>query len=235
MPVKQSSEIRQSHSPGPLPPLPFISCLCPTANRRRMLRRAIECFLWQTYPSDHRELVILDDGADRVESVVTTVGGMNSSIRYFFEEPTRLLGPKRNRLVELARGDLLVLWDDDDWHGPERLAAQARALTHAALCTLDRVRVQDTQGVVWEQPHGGWTFPGTAAFRRSVWIDRPFPDQGMGADLDFIQRPTATASIDGTRLYRVIRHDDQARDPSFESTGWIRRKDLRTINVEGGL
>lgn len=221
MPVKVANKI------------PFVSCLCPTADRRHILRRAIECFRWQSYASNHRELVILDDGEDRVEDVVTTFGSGLSSIRYVSEGAKELLGHKRNRLVELARGDILLLWDDDDWHGPDRVLAQVNALQEADLCLLDKIRLQDINGHVWEQAHGGWRFPGTTAFRRSVWEDRQFPIQPIGADLEFGLHRENVVTIDGTMLYRVIHHD--THHTPFETSGWVRRADVRTINVKGGL
>jgi glycosyltransferase involved in cell wall biosynthesis len=199
-----------------------------------MLRRAIECFRWQTYPSDHRELLILDDGDLPAESVVTTFSGAISSIHYWYEAPKALLGQKRNRLAERARGDVFVLWDDDDWHGPERLATQLAALARSRLTSYDRVRVQDVDGIVWEPPSSGWTFPGTMAFHRSVWEEAGFPSQGTGADLEFFHQHRGDVTpLDGTHHYRVIRHVDH-RTP-FDSSGWIRRGDVRTINVAGGL
>ena len=49
-------------------------------------------------------------------------------IRYLRETPRRVLGDKRNRLCELARGEIIVHWDDDDWHGRDRIARQVAAL-----------------------------------------------------------------------------------------------------------
>jgi glycosyltransferase involved in cell wall biosynthesis len=69
----------------------------PTANRRGFVERAIECFLRQDYES--RELLVLDDGADRIGDVLPG----DPRIRYL-ELPERLvLGAKRNRGCELAR------------------------------------------------------------------------------------------------------------------------------------
>jgi hypothetical protein len=45
-----------------------VSCVMPTADRRRWVSSAIDYFLAQDYPN--RELVILDDGEDRVSDLV---------------------------------------------------------------------------------------------------------------------------------------------------------------------
>lgn len=40
-------------------------------------------------------------------------------VRYIRAAPrSRPLGAKRNACVEAARGDLIMHWDDDDWHAP---------------------------------------------------------------------------------------------------------------------
>src|SRR5262249_33545534 len=46
---------------------PLVSCIMPTADRRRFAERAVEYFLRQDHP--HRELVIVDDGRDAVEDL----------------------------------------------------------------------------------------------------------------------------------------------------------------------
>ena len=54
--------------PAIAPPMPLVSCIMPTYNRRPFVPKAIEYFLRQDYPN--RELIILDDGDDRVADLV---------------------------------------------------------------------------------------------------------------------------------------------------------------------
>ena len=49
--------------------LPLVSCIMPTADRRRFVPQAIRNFLAQDYAE--RELVILDDGADSIADLGT--------------------------------------------------------------------------------------------------------------------------------------------------------------------
>ena len=44
--------------------LPFVSCLCPTYRRPKLLENSIACFLAQDYPADRRELIVLDDAGE---------------------------------------------------------------------------------------------------------------------------------------------------------------------------
>ena len=82
--------------------IPRISAIMPTADRRRFVPAAIAQFLAQG--RDDVELVILDDGADSVADLIPG----DPRIRYFREETRRILGDKRNRLCDRARGEIIV-------------------------------------------------------------------------------------------------------------------------------
>jgi glycosyltransferase involved in cell wall biosynthesis len=181
----------------------LVSCLCPTYNRRPLIAGAIACFQAQTYAN--RELVILDDGEDPVRDLAE---GADARIRYFYELPRRVLGPKRNRCAELARGEIFVLWDDDDWHGPERITRQVADLEKYEMSFLRDITVEDEHGAIWEPLYSAYDFPATAAFRRSVWEQSPWPDCDRGADRRMITACFRYMShvIPGRDLYRVKRH-----------------------------
>lgn len=100
---------------------PFVSVLTPTYNRRKFIPTAIACFKAQTYPQDRMEWIILDDGTDKVGDLFTASGLKN--VRYVaLPEGEKLpIGAKRNRINELAKGDICVCWDDDDYYVPDRV------------------------------------------------------------------------------------------------------------------
>jgi glycosyltransferase involved in cell wall biosynthesis len=102
-------------------PLPFVSVLTPTYNRRAFIPAAIACFKAQTYPMDRIEWIVLDDGTDKVGDLFAASGLKN--VRYIaLPEGEKLpIGAKRNRLNELATGDICVCWDDDDYYVPDRI------------------------------------------------------------------------------------------------------------------
>ena len=161
---------------------PYISAIMPTADRRQFVPAAIASFLAQG--RDDSELLILDDGNDPVADLVPP----DRRIRYFREMPRRALGAKRNRLCELARGDVIVHWDDDDWHAPDRLDRQLAALeaSGADICGCDRVHfLADDHSAAWEYVYGGnkpWLAGGTLCYRRSAWQQRPFSAVRSGED-----------------------------------------------------
>ena len=97
-----------------------------TANRANLARRAVQCYLQQTYPN--KELVIIDDGQEDYAPVLADVPA--GELRYIKLEPApgQVLGTLRNRSLEEATGDFMAQWDDDDWYHPERIERQAGVL-----------------------------------------------------------------------------------------------------------
>lgn len=92
-----------------------------------MLRRAVQCFRNQRYPN--RELVIVYDQDD--ETTARYAGELtDDNIRPAPAptDPPLTLGGLRNHSIEIARGDYVCNWDDDDWHHPDRLARQMEAI-----------------------------------------------------------------------------------------------------------
>lgn len=130
--------------------LPFISVLTPTYNRRRFLANAIACYESQTYPKDRMEWVILDDGLDDVSDVFEELSKRLPNIRYNRQSERSLIGAKRNELHKLARGEILVSWDDDDFYPPERVSHAVEKLeespeVHVAGCSLIYIYFSDVK------------------------------------------------------------------------------------------
>lgn len=159
----------------------------PTFNRRAFVPQAIEYFLRQDYP--HRELIILDDGTDAVADLVPS----DPRIRYIRLDTRLILGAKRNRACELAQGDLIAHWDDDDWMAPHRLSVQVAALTEAGadLCGMGQQLYYDpAQDRAWlyQYPVGErtWLAGNTLVYRKAFWARNPFPPIRVGEDTAFV-------------------------------------------------
>ena len=92
---------------------------------------AVRCFLNQTYPA--KELLIINHGEQNfVGPNVRDVKVTKSDGEY--------VGALRNRAFDLAKGDYLLTWDDDDWHAPERMAYQATQTPDGYLsCLTNRI------------------------------------------------------------------------------------------------
>jgi predicted O-methyltransferase YrrM len=170
-----------------LPSHPLVSCIMPTHNRRRFVGLAIHYFLRQDY--EPKELVIVDDGADSVEDLVPA----DSRIRYVRLDHKLTVGAKRNLACEHARGQVVIHWDDDDWHAPDRIRTQVGVLVRerADLCGLNPVFFLDpAAGRAWRYLYPPqekfWVHGGTFCYRRSFWEDHRFADIDVGEDNQFI-------------------------------------------------
>ena len=164
-----------------------VSCIMPTANRRRFIPATVEMFLAQDY--SNKELVVVDDGADRVEDIVPK----HPRIRYIGLERRLPLGTKRNLACEAARGEIIVHWDDDDWHAPWRLRYQVDSLERGPfdICGVDHVLFVDADAAqAWEYVQAPnslrWVCGATLCYRKSFWSRHRFADIHLGEDSRFV-------------------------------------------------
>ena len=104
------------------PSFPLVTAIMPTRQRPEFALQAVGYFLAQDYPN--KELVVLEDGAASLPGRLPD----DPRIRYIAADKARSIGSLRNEACRLARGDIVAHWDDDDWHGPERLTRQVAAI-----------------------------------------------------------------------------------------------------------
>jgi glycosyltransferase involved in cell wall biosynthesis len=165
---------------------PLVSCIMPTAGRRDFVPQAIAHFLEQDYPN--KELVIIDDGADSVESLIPS----NAAIRYLRLVRRSTIGAKRNLACEMAQGTIIAHWDDDDWMSPCWLSSQVDTLlrSNADICGLDQVFFHaPMQGKAWRYVYDGsrpWVCGGTLCYTKAFWERNKFPDIDVGEDNAFL-------------------------------------------------
>src|SRR2546422_2964152 len=100
----------------------LVTCVMPTAERRPFVPHAVACFRHQDHPN--LELLVIDDGDDSVADLMPP----DPRIRYVRQEPRLTIGVKRNLMCNLAAGDIIVHWDDDDWSASWRVRYQVDAL-----------------------------------------------------------------------------------------------------------
>lgn len=126
-------------------PSPLVSCLCVTHNRAAKLRRAVACFLAQSYPNkelvvvhrsdDEPTLQLLKELEHRQDIVPHALGG----------DTKRSLGDLRNISIRRARGEYFCQWDDDDWYHSDRIEVQLEAVleSHQAASLLTNLFIFD--------------------------------------------------------------------------------------------
>lgn len=113
------------------PKHPLVSICTPTFNRRPFIPMAIKCFEHQTYPKDKIEWIIVDDGTDKIEDLVTHI----PQVKYFKFDEKMTLGKKRNFANDKSKGDIIIFMDDDDYYPPERIQHAVETLKGSkALC-----------------------------------------------------------------------------------------------------
>jgi len=112
--------------------LPKVSICTPTFNRRPFIPMMIECFNNQTYPKDKIEWIIIDDGTDKIEDLVTHI----PQVKYFYYPEKLTLGKKRNIMHEKTSNEIIIYMDDDDYYPPQRISHAVETLQNnpQALC-----------------------------------------------------------------------------------------------------
>lgn len=205
---------------------PLVSCIMPTRNRRRFVVQAVAYFERQDYPSC--ELVVVDDGDDRVDDLVPT----GDRIRYVRLSGHWPLGRKRNLACELSGGELICHWDDDDWYSPDRISVQVAELLASGrdVCGLaEPLHYRPRTGEAWLYRSRPGDRPslagGTLLYRRSAWQATPFPDVHVGEDAAFVwQRKSGSVHPMLTReLYVGLLHAGNTAAKNLRDDRWSRR------------
>lgn len=163
-----------------------VTAICPTRNRRKFLPGAIADFLAQDYPA--KELVILDDGDDWVWDLVPD----DSRVQYWrrlHDQPT--IGTKRNALCELAKGQIICHWDDDDIYGPRRISEQVKALeeTGAEVTGYQDLLFREESGRLWmySDDSGAYVVGVSLCYLKQFWKTHRFrEDLAFSEDNAFV-------------------------------------------------
>ena len=216
---------------------PLVSCVMPTRGRREFVLQSIRYFQRQDYR--HRELVIVDDGPDSLQSSLPR----DPRVRYHHVARLPTLGAKRNRACELAAGEVIAQWDDDDWYAPGRLRTQVMPLISGAAdvsALSDTTFVELDEWAFWRctarlhrrlfvaDVHGG-----TLVFKKDLWhrLAR-YPEASVGEDAAFLtaamQRGARLKRLGGDGVFVYVRHGRNAwtfRCGEFvDPHGWRRVK-----------
>jgi glycosyltransferase involved in cell wall biosynthesis len=197
----------------------------PTADRRDFVPRAIRQFLRQDYPPAATELLVIDDGLDRVADLIPP----DPRIRYLALDEKRSIGAKRNLACAEARGEIILHWDDDDWMAERRIRVQVEALSGAGAEVSGLPRLyfhQPDTGESWEYacPRRDriWLAGATLCYTKELWRENPFPDTSVGEDTQFLwtDRPKRLAPLDDPSLYVATLHPGNTSSKRTAVPGW---------------
>lgn len=197
----------------------------PTRNRRRFVGQALWYFLRQDYQL--RELIVLDDGEDAVEDLIPA----SDSVRYVRLDQRRPFAEALNLACELAHGELIAHWYDDDWHAPDRLSRQVTALEVAGadLCgTPDPLYYRLNAGEAWRYSpnHGSrWLAGGSLLYRRRGRSEHPFAlnETPHVAGFSACFPADRVRPLPQNDFYMGVLHTDNAAPRSLSAQGWERR------------
>ena len=200
---------------------PFVSICTPTFNRRPFIPIMLECFRNQTYPRDRMEWIIIDDGTDKIQDVLKSVGSdLSSCIKYTYLQDVLPLGKKRNYMHSLTKGDIIVYMDDDDYYPPERVEHAVDTLLRnpQALCVGSStvfLYFKHLSKMIQFGPYGpNHATAGTFAFRKELLQVTRYEDTAyLAEERAFLKEYTIPfAQLDPLKTILVFSHEHNTFD-----------------------
>ena len=192
-----------------------MSICTPTFNRRPFIPIIIKCFENQTYPREKMEWIIVDDGTDKIEDIVAHL----PYVKYFKYEEKMTLGKKRNIINELAKGDIIVYMDDDDYYPPERVKHAVEKLRDSkALCAGSSamfIHFKHINKMYQFGPYGpNHSTAATFAFKRELLEITKFDEESSVAEeRKFLKDYTIPfVQLDSTKTILVFSHNHNSFD-----------------------
>ena len=185
------------------------------------MQKSIEMFLHQEYPIDRMEMLIFSDSpTDDFIPVIEDMKCLSriqdalrsqlKPVRYeWFSTRFPSMPTKYNEMLKAAKGDVLVVWDDDDEYTPWHILAHVKTLEQSHFSKPSRVK-SDYPGYIIEEDAAG-RFHGSIAFTRELcdkiggWpeSDRETFDQEM---ISALGKPVDTLSNDPRISYTFKWH-----------------------------
>lgn len=167
---------------------PFVSCICPTYNRQNFIPNLINLFRNQNYPSDSRELIILDDSPNDASELVKSLD-KDKNIKYYHIESNKPLpiGKKRNLLHQYISGEYIICFDDDDYYPSTRISHAINKLTASnvkfAGSSKMHIYYTDIKKIYEFGPYGNnHATNGTFAYHRSYILRNFYEDDATFAE-----------------------------------------------------
>ncbi len=94
------------------PTRPFVSIITPTYGREDFISAITDCVRAQTY--EEIEWLVLDDSEHPSAELCNNSW---NKLKYIHSTDRLSIGEKRNRLLDMASGDVILHFDDDDYYG----------------------------------------------------------------------------------------------------------------------
>ena len=169
--------------------VPTVSIVSLRSDRRHFIPLLEACVEAQTYPSQKIEWVIVDDGPDNVGHDFH-----DSSQIYFHINKKLALGRKRQVACDIASGEFIFFFDDDDLHYPHRIERTVQKLQrfgskmvagNSAMLLANLATEDVIQSGPFNKNHAT---AGTFAFRREYLQHSSFrPSDTAGEEVHFLK------------------------------------------------
>ena len=196
--------------------VPFVSVCTPTFNRRPFIPMMLECFNHQDYPKEKLEWIIIDDGTDKIEDLVSS----HPNVKYYKYDTKMTLGKKRNLMHQYAKGDIIVYMDDDDYYPPERISHAVSTLqkNKQALCAGSSEMFIYFKGLNKMYKFGPYgpnhATAATFAFHRSMLKDHHYEEDAcLAEEKAFLKNYTVPfVQLDPMKTILVFSHEHNTFD-----------------------
>ena len=195
---------------------PFVSICTPTYNRRPFIQYMIKCFENQTYPKELMEWIIVDDGTDPIEDLVSHI----PQVKYYRISNKMTLGKKRNYMHKHTKGEIIVYMDDDDYYPPERVSHAVEKLcsSKTALCAGSSelyIYFKHINSMYQFGPYGPQhSTAGTFAFKRVLLEQTEYSDEAaLAEEKQFLKNYTVPfIQLDPLKTILVFSHEHNTFD-----------------------
>jgi len=149
----------------------------PTRNRHGFAADSLACFLAQDWAT--KELIILDD-----DDAPSFPNGIVAKDVHYHRQPRATIGAKRNTCCRLAKGEVIVHWDDDDYSAPGRITDQVNRMVHfaAPFTGYNSMLFRDGEEVYRYKGSERYAIGTSFCFRRWLWERTPFDELGFLPD-----------------------------------------------------
>ena len=197
---------------------PFVSVITPTKDRPHFLKNILRNFFRQNYSLDLMELIIGDDSKKSNENLIPK----HKNIMYKHLDKMSI-GKKRNILCEMAKGDIIVFMDDDDFYHPDKVTlivdnlwesdymVSGSSIMHVYYICYDTIfkygPYNEKNGKTYH------TTCGTMAFKKKYFENHKFPDVNSSEEKIFLDNwNTEVLQLDSLKSILCIAHLDNTID-----------------------
>jgi hypothetical protein len=198
-------------------------------------------FLYQDYPQDKMELIILDDSIVPIKELpVITV---TDNITYIYQPNKLTLGKKRNKLNSLAKGDIILWMDDDDFYPQNRVSYAVSILNKYSNSLLkNNVFVTSSKIIIYNikqnsfQEYGSsrykMTTNATLGYYKEFLETHKYNDDAFVGEEDAFVKNGHIVNLDSFNTIVVLCHDTNTVSKSRCNPNKLKRYKFNNKNEE---